>query len=48
MRSAEETDSMTLPVVGAEEGGVSYLVRDEPAASDVLAAFSAGVPLPTP
>jgi LCP family protein required for cell wall assembly len=48
MRSAEETDSMTLPVVGAEEGGVSYLVRDEPAASDVLAAFSAGLPLPTP
>jgi len=46
MRSAEETDSMTLPVVGAEEDGVSYLVRDEPAASDVLAAFASGRPLP--
>jgi LCP family protein required for cell wall assembly len=48
MRSAAETDSVTLPVVGTEEGGVSYLVRAEPAASEVLAAFSAGEPLPTP
>ncbi|MGH8872305.1 MAG: LCP family protein [Acidimicrobiia bacterium] len=48
MRSAADTDSITLPVVGADEGGVSYLVRDEPAASDVLAAFSAGQPLPAP
>jgi LCP family protein required for cell wall assembly len=48
MRSAAETDSVTLPVVGTEEGGVSYLVRDEPAASEVLSAFSAGQPLPTP
>ena len=48
MRSAAETDSVTLPVVGTEEGGVSYLVRAEPAASEVLAAFSAGQPLPTP
>jgi len=48
MRSAAETDSVTLPVVGAEEGGVSYLVRSEPAASEVLAAFIAGQPLPTP
>ena len=46
MRSAAETDSVTLPVVGTEEGGVSYLVRDEPAASDVLAAFVSGQPLP--
>jgi LCP family protein required for cell wall assembly len=48
MRSAAETDSVTLPVVGTEEGGVSYLVRDEPAASEVLSAFSEGQPLPTP
>jgi LCP family protein required for cell wall assembly len=48
MRSAAETDSVTLPVVGAEEGGVSYLVRAEPAASEVLAAFAAGQPLPAP
>lgn len=48
MRSAAETDSVTLPVVGAEEGGVAYLVRDEPAASEVLGAFAAGQPLPVP
>lgn len=46
MRSAGETDSVTLPVVGAEEGGVSYLVRDEPAATEVLDAFAARQPLP--
>lgn len=48
MRSAAETDSVTLPVVGVEEGGVSYLVRDEPAASEMLAAFANGQPLPAP
>lgn len=48
MRSAAETDSVTLPVVGTEEGGVSYLVRNEPAASEVLSAFASGQPLPTP
>ena len=46
MRSADVTESLTLPVVGAEEGGVAYLVRSEPAATDVLNAFSAGQPLP--
>jgi LCP family protein required for cell wall assembly len=46
MRSADVTESMTLPVVGAEEGGVAYLVRSEPAATDVLNAFIAGQPLP--
>jgi anionic cell wall polymer biosynthesis LytR-Cps2A-Psr (LCP) family protein len=46
MRSAGVTESMTLPVVGAEEGGVSYLVRSEPAATEVLDAFVAGKPLP--
>lgn len=48
MRSAGDTDSVTLPVVGAEESGVSYLVRDEPAASEVLTAFAARQPLPAP
>ena len=48
MRSASETDSVTLPVFGVEEGGVSYLERDEPAATEVLDAFSAKQPLPTP
>jgi anionic cell wall polymer biosynthesis LytR-Cps2A-Psr (LCP) family protein len=48
MRSASETDSVTLPVSGVEEGGVSYLVRDEPAATEVLDAFSARRPLPAP
>ena len=46
MRSAGVTESMTLPVVGAEEGGVSYLVRSEPAATEVLNAFATGQPLP--
>ena len=48
MRSADETDSVTLPVSGLEEGGVSYLVRAEPAATEVLDAFSAQRPLPAP
>lgn len=48
MRSAGETDSVTLPVFGVEEGGVAYLERDEPAATAVLDAFSAKQPLPTP
>lgn len=48
MRSAGVTESMTLPVYGSEEGGVSYLVRDDPAATEVLNAFSAGQPLPVP
>jgi LCP family protein required for cell wall assembly len=47
MRSADETDSVTLPVVGDEEDGVSYLVRDDPAAQEVIDAFNAGLPLPT-
>ena len=47
MRSASETDSVPLPVTGVEEGGISYLVRDEPAATEVLEAFSAKRPLPT-
>lgn len=45
-RSADETEAVTLPVVGASENGVSYVVRDEPAATEVLEAFAAGRPLP--
>lgn len=45
-RSADETQTVTLPVVGASEGGVSYVVRDEPAATEVLEAFGAGRALP--
>lgn len=45
-RSASETEAVTLPVVGASEGGVSYVVRDEPAATEVLSAFAEGRPLP--
>lgn len=45
MRTASETDSVTLPVSGLEEGGVSYLVRDEPAATAMLDAFNARQPL---
>ena len=48
MRSAEETDSVTLPVFGVEDGGVAYLERDEPAATEVLDAFAAKRPLPAP
>jgi hypothetical protein len=48
MRSAAVTESMTLPVVGAEQGGVSYLVRDDPAATESLNAFATGQPLPVP
>ena len=45
-RSAGATRTITLPVVGHSEGGVSYVVRDEPAATAVLEAFAAGEPLP--
>lgn len=46
VRSADTTDAVTLPVVGATENGVSYVVRSEPAATEVLNAFAAGDPLP--
>ncbi|MFO7549326.1 MAG: LCP family protein [Acidimicrobiia bacterium] len=45
MRAAGVTDTVTLPVRGATEGGRSYVVRDEPAATAVLEAFLAGNPL---
>ena len=46
MRSAGETDAVTLPVTGSNEGGVAYLVRSEPAATEMLDAFAARRPLP--
>jgi LCP family protein required for cell wall assembly len=46
MRTASATDSVTLPVAGSEEGGVSYLVRAEPAATETLDAFATRGPLP--
>lgn len=48
MRSAGETDAVTLPVTGSNEGGVAYLVRSEPAATEVLDAFATKRPLPAP
>jgi LCP family protein required for cell wall assembly len=45
MRFAGETDAATLPVTGSSEGGVAYLVKVEPNASEMLAAFAAGEPL---
>lgn len=45
-RSADVTEAVTLPVTGSTEGGVSYVVRSDPAAGEVLAAFAAGRPLP--
>lgn len=46
LRSSDTTQAVTLPVTGSSENGVSYVVRSEPAATDVLAAFAAGQPLP--
>lgn len=45
-RSAGSTQAVTLPVVGSTEGGVSYVVRSEPRATEVLEAFAAGRRLP--
>lgn len=46
MRSASDTDTAILPVRGSNEGGVAYLVRSEPAATEMLEAFAAKRPLP--
>lgn len=46
MRSADSTQTVSLPVTGMSEGGVSYVVRAEPAATEVLSAFASGQPLP--
>ena len=48
MQTASETDSMALPVKDLNEGGISYVVRAEPAASAVLDAFLTKAPLPAP
>lgn len=48
MRSADITQAITLPVVGSTEGGVAYVVRSEPAASEVIEAFASGRALPEP
>lgn len=47
MRSlgASRIESVTLPTVTQTIGGISYQLRDEPAATSVLAAFNAGDPL---
>lgn len=45
-RSAGGTETATLPVVGTTENGVSFVVREEPAATEVLEAFAAGRPMP--
>lgn len=47
MQTASATDSVALPVQISEEGGVSYVVRVEPAATAVIDAFVAKVPLPS-
>lgn len=41
-----EIDALTLPVQISNEGGVSYVVPVEPAASAVLEAFASGAPFP--
>jgi len=47
MRSlgSENFDTLTLPVDPLEEGGVYYMVLDEPEAGEALAAFREGRPL---
>lgn len=46
MRTASATDSVSLPVDESTEGGVSYVVRAEPAATEVIESFQARLPLP--
>lgn len=46
MRTAGTTEAVSLPVRISNEGGVSYVVRVEPDASDLLTAFSRRQPLP--
>lgn len=46
VRGTSSTEAVTLPVVGASEGGVAYVVRAEPAATEMLEAFAAGRSLP--
>jgi polyisoprenyl-teichoic acid--peptidoglycan teichoic acid transferase len=41
----EDMDTGTLPAYISNEGGVSYVVADQPAASEMIAAFVAGRPI---
>lgn len=45
-RTGGEAETVSLPVVGSSEGGVSYVVADQPQADEVVAAFIQGRPLP--
>jgi LCP family protein required for cell wall assembly len=45
-RSASETQAVSLPVSVSNEGGVSYVVRKEPEAGNMLEAFAGGGRLP--
>ena len=47
MQTASATDSVALPVQISEEGGVSYVIRVEPAATEVINAFVTKAPLPS-
>ena len=44
--SSSEIETMTLPVTGSTEGGVAYVIRIEPDATNVLDAFIAGIAFP--
>ncbi len=46
MQTAGTTETAALPVRNSTEGGVAYVVAVEPDASELLAAFKAGRPLP--
>jgi polyisoprenyl-teichoic acid--peptidoglycan teichoic acid transferase len=41
----DDMDAATLPGRSSLEGGVSYVVREEPAATEMIAAFNAGRPI---
>ena len=45
MQTASVTDSVALPVAISDEGGVSYVIRVEPAATEVINAFVNKAPL---
>ncbi len=44
--SGDDIEAMTLPVAVSNEGGVSYVVRVDPSAANVITAFNAGDPFP--
>ena len=46
LQTASATDSASLPVAISTEGGVSYVIRVEPAATAMLDAFATRAPLP--